>query len=61
MVAFNNCGDRGMNLCRDCKHANYYVVYWWYPWLDPKCEISKVSVKPEDSCKFFEQIGRCSR
>lgn len=48
-------------ICQNCKHANYYVAYWWFPWLPPKCSISKMSIKSDDTCEFFEQIGRLSR
>jgi len=47
--------------CENCKHACYYAAYFWYPWLDPKCEITKMSICPDDECDLFEQIGRLSR
>ena len=50
-----------MRTCSNCKHATYYVAYWWYPWLDPKCEISKMGIVPDGSCDMFEMIGRLSR
>ena len=50
-----------MKKCSNCKHATYYVAYWWYPWLDPKCELTRLSVNPGDCCGDFELIGRLSR
>lgn len=47
--------------CQNCKHANYYAAHWWYPWLDPKCAVHKISIKPDDTCENFELIGRMSR
>ena len=47
--------------CQDCKHANYYPAYWWYPWLDPYCEIHKVRCVVDMECCDFELIGRLSR
>ena len=46
-----------MSHCQDCKYANYYVAYFWYPWLDPKCSIKKISIKPCDSCENFRGMG----
>lgn len=40
--------------CGECKHACYYPCSWWYPYLDPLCEITKLSVKHDDiACENF--------
>ena len=48
--------------CADCKHACYYPAYWWFPWFDPKCEITKIRVQHDDiACDDFELMGRHGR
>ena len=48
--------------CADCKHACYYPAPFYYPYLDPLCEITKMSIQPDDiACQEFELIGRRSR
>lgn len=40
--------------CGECEHACYYPIPWAVRWLDPKCEITKKSIKPDDvACKYF--------
>ena len=48
--------------CADCKHACYYPIYYMFPFYDPKCEITKMDIKPDDiACEHFELIGRLGR
>lgn len=51
-----------MSKCCDCKFADLYIPYWIYPWSNPRCKITGLSVKPsDDACSEFEQIGRLGR
>lgn len=46
--------NREFPTCGECNHARYYPVHWWYPALDPYCEITKMSVKHDDlACENF--------
>ena len=48
--------------CADCKHACYYHSYFWFPYLDPACEIKHQMIKHDQpACGHFELIGRQSR
>lgn len=48
--------------CKDCKHACYYPCHWWYPFLDPYCEVTKLSIQYDTPvCDDFELLGRLSR
>ena len=50
-----------IRICQNCKYADYYPIPYMWRFTDPKCCISKLSVKPDDSCEHFELIGRLSR
>ena len=40
--------------CGECEHACYYPAPWWYLFLDPLCEVTKMSIKHDDiACKYF--------
>lgn len=55
--------DDWIPTCSHCKHACYYPIpFYDYRFTNPKCEISKLDVKPDDvACENFELIGRRSR
>ncbi|MGN0176664.1 MAG: hypothetical protein ACI389_02380 [Methanobrevibacter sp.] len=46
--------------CGKCKHADLYIPYWTYPYLNPRCSIHHRSIKSDDACEDFELIGRLS-
>lgn len=49
-------------ICANCKYANYYPTYFWFPFLNPACQKTKMSIEPEQpACAEFELIGRLSR
>lgn len=49
-------------VCANCKHANYYQSYYWFPFLNPACCITKKKVEPnQTACENFELIGRLGR
>lgn len=58
---FSNNDFKIAPACENCKYADLYVPFWTYPYHDPKCSIHKKNIKPDDSCKNFELIGRLSR
>ena len=44
--------------CGECNHACHWQAYWWKQYLDPYCEITKLSVKHDDSaCEYFYGNG----
>lgn len=47
--------------CQNCKHATYYPSSWWYPYLDPLCDLGYGTCKLDKTCDDFELIGRLSR
>ena len=48
--------------CGDCKHANLYIPYFIYPYLNPKCKLTGLTVNHDDkACNRFELIGRLGR
>lgn len=47
--------------CSDCKFANEYVAYWWYPYFDPTCSKGHGCNVNKGACSDFKLIGRQSR
>ena len=48
--------------CSHCKHADLYIPPYAFPFVQPRCSITKKSIKHDDSaCRDFELIGRASR
>ena len=44
--------------CGECNHACHYQAYFWERYLDPSCEITKLSVKHDDpACEHFHGKG----
>lgn len=46
--------------CYNCKYADEYMAYWWYPKYDPSCSLGN-QMDIDNECECFEQIGRLSR
>ena len=46
--------------CYNCKHANQYLLPYWYPHFAPTC-LKGHCMNCEDTCEDFELIGRLSR
>lgn len=47
--------------CANCKFANEYVAYWWYPHIDPACSKRRAIAYDKPACGEFELMGRMSR
>lgn len=47
--------------CQDCKWANEYIAWWWFPHFDPTCSKGHAIDLDKKYCEDFEQIGRLSR
>lgn len=47
--------------CCDCKFANEYVAYWWFPYFDPSCSKGHSCFPNKDACCDFQIDGRLSR
>ena len=47
--------------CSDCKFANEYVAYWWYPYFTPTCLKGHSCNADKQACSDFKLIGRQSR
>lgn len=47
--------------CRECKFANEYLLYWWYPYFDPTCLKGHSCAPEKHACADFQLIGRLSR
>ena len=48
--------------CAECKHADLYIPSFTYPFFDPKCKITKKSIRhDQNACKDFQLIGRNGR
>ena len=40
--------------CGKCNHACYYPASWWYPHIDPLCEVTRKHIKHDDiACENF--------
>ena len=50
-----------MGSCQDCKYADYYPAYWWYPHLEPYCQKGHGLCRIDRICSDYEKIGRDSR
>jgi hypothetical protein len=49
-----------LNECHNCKFADEYLCWWWYPHFNPTC-VKGLMMNKEDECEEFRQIGRLSR
>lgn len=47
--------------CANCKYANEYLAYWWYPHFKPTCTKGHSCFENKSACADFELIGRLSR
>ena len=47
--------------CADCKFADKYVAYWWFPHFDPMCSKGESCSSDKTACAKFQLIGRLSR
>ena len=48
--------------CGQCKHADLYVPSFGFPFVEPRCSITKKSIKHDDgACRDFELVGRMGR
>lgn len=45
--------------CRDCKYADEYLCWWWYPYYDPTC--LKGHSIPQTDCEDYVKLGRDCR
>lgn len=48
-------------ICEDCRFADEYIAWWWYPSCNPTCLKGHGIFKNKEECENFEQIGRLSR
>ncbi|MBQ2654049.1 MAG: hypothetical protein IJF83_10875 [Methanobrevibacter sp.] len=48
-------------ICQDCRYADEYLCWWWYPHYQPTCLKGLAIYKERCACEMFEQIGRLSR
>ena len=53
-------GVRMISQCYDCKFADEYLAWWWYPYMDPTC-MKGHGMNSNENCLDFEQVGRLSR
>ena len=47
--------------CANCKFADEYVAYWWFPYIDPTCSKGHSCSATKSACADFQLIGRLSR
>ena len=47
--------------CKDCKFANEYIAWWWYPHYTPTCLKGHPLSENKIACLDFQLIGRLSR
>ena len=46
--------------CYECRYANEYIAWWYFPYFDPTCSLG-LPMGIDEECECFKRIGRRSR
>ena len=60
LLVFVGVSLMSVSECYNCKHADEYVAYWWFPYYAPTCS-KGLPMNTYEHCLDFKQIGRLSR